>query len=1006
MRSGVPWSVKGIEPEAREAAKQAARRAGVTLGTWLNQVIMESGTDEVGRQEPSAMETRYSPPERTSSQTSLPGPAADLDPVAQAVRELVQRVDNSERRTAEMTRKLEQTVSQLATRLDQPEYEPEERYSSASSADPLERKLQMLGERLERGGRGGLRPEDQRTIQTLEKAVNAVVDHLETAEQRTDSTLAEIRETLASLSHRVENAELEAEREEAKRRSQALESTLTQLATRLEKMEQGVSSIGPQAVQAALRAIEEKSQADNQRAVIERLQTNLDKMAERLERSESRADETVKAFENSVTSIARKIEDLDRAHRTEGPDALATRFEQMAQRLEHNERLTMEAAQAVEKAIAGIGENLSASEGRERETLTSLQAMIERMSSRLNTLEKETKAVKAKAALSPQVNVGGPMAGFPPAGPFGLPAFDAPPMMPSAIGSNFGPAFGPGDWDAPARGDYINARSEARGPYGETQIDPPPYAPARERHEEFHHEESTPPPFAAHEGEEKRDAFDHAELDDGVIPPDPVEPAQNAGERAANDFLAAARRAAQAAAGGHAERVDAPHYGTAPNTGFTAAPARFSVQDENDGRGRKLILGVAASFVVLAFLAGAYVMLRGGPAPMAPVAESTLPDATQNEGPAPTVIETPRNATDPEASPEDAGAGSATTGENAAPASTSSSGAQDATNEALVPPAKLAPAPKAPTAEPAGQATLTPAAPLTPAPATPVDTAPVAPAKVTLMDAARQGNAAAQYEVGQRYANGEGVDQDMGEAAKWFERAAQQGLAAAQYRLATQYEKGRGVKQDDRLARDWYEKAARSGNVKAMHNLAVIHAEGRGTAQDFKTASEWFTQAADHGLGDSQYNLAILNERGLGIPKDLVAAYKWLDIAAKGGDQGAAAKRDALARELSAEDLAKAKVASGTWRAKTPDATANGDIRPLKHWDVSTLTGSDDAATTTNIARVQELLNRLGYDAGSPDGLMGPRTRDAILEYQMTEGLATTGTVTHETLNSLQARFG
>lgn len=1007
MRSGVPWSVKGIEPEAREAAKQAARRAGVTLGTWLNQVIMESGTDEVGRQEPSAMETRYSPPERTSSQTSLPGPAADLDPVAQAVRELVQRVDNSERRTAEMTRKLEQTVSQLATRLDQPGYEPEERYSSAPSADPLERKLQMLGERLERGGRGGLRPEDQRTIQTLEKAVNAVVDHLETAEQRTDSTLAEIRETLASLSHRVENAELEAEREEAKRRSQALESTLTQLATRLEKMEQGVSSIGPQAVQAALRAIEEKSQADNQRAVIERLQTNLDKMAERLERSESRADETVKAFENSVTSIARKIEDLDRAHRTEVPDALATRFEQMAQRLEHNERLTMEAAQAVEKAIAGIGENLSASEGRERETLTSLQAMIERMSSRLNTLEKETKAVKAKAALSPQVNVGGPMAGFPPAGPFGLPAFDAPPMMPSAIGSNFGPAFGPGDWDAPARGDYINARSEARGPYGETQIDPPPYAPARERHEEFHHEESTPPPFAAHEGEEKRDAFDHAELDDGVIPPDPVEPAQNAGERAANDFLAAARRAAQAAAsGGHAERVDAPHYGTAPNTGFTAAPARFSVQDENDGRGRKLILGVAASFVVLAFLAGAYVMLRGSPAPMAPVAESTLPDATQNEGPAPTVIETPRNATDPEASPEDAGAGSATTGENAAPASTSSSGAQDATNEALVPPAKLAPAPKAPTAEPAGQATLTPAAPLTPAPATPVDTAPVAPAKVTLMDAARQGNAAAQYEVGQRYANGEGVDQDMGEAAKWFERAAQQGLAAAQYRLATQYEKGRGVKQDDRLARDWYEKAARSGNVKAMHNLAVIHAEGRGTAQDFKTASEWFTQAADHGLGDSQYNLAILNERGLGIPKDLVAAYKWLDIAAKGGDQGAAAKRDALARELSAEDLAKAKVASGTWRAKTPDATANGDIRPLKHWDVSTLTGSDDAATTTNIARVQELLNRLGYDAGSPDGLMGPRTRDAILEYQMTEGLATTGTVTHETLNSLQARFG
>jgi len=283
------------------------------------------------------------------------------------------------------------------------------------------------------------------------------------------------------------------------------------------------------------------------------------------------------------------------------------------------------------------------------------------------------------------------------------------------------------------------------------------------------------------------------------------------------------------------------------------------------------------------------------------------------------------------------------------------------------------------------------------------------PAKVTLMDAARGGDAAAQYEVGQRYANGEGVTQDMAEAARWFERAANQDLTIAQYRLATQYEKGRGVPQDDAKARDWYEKAASGGNVKAMHNLAVIHAEGRGTAQDFKTASRWFTQAADFGLGDSQYNLAILNERGLGIEKNPVEAYKWLDIAAKGGDKGAAAKRDAIATELSADDLARAKIASGTWRAKTPDPMANGDVSSLKRWDVSSLEGAttaNAAPSRADIARAQELLNRLGYDAGSPDGLMGPRTRDAILEYQLTEGLETTGTVTRETLASLEATLG
>ncbi|MEP7032316.1 MAG: hypothetical protein ABI830_15380, partial [Pseudolabrys sp.] len=40
MKFGVPWSVKGIRPEARESAKEAARRSGVSLGEWLNTVIL------------------------------------------------------------------------------------------------------------------------------------------------------------------------------------------------------------------------------------------------------------------------------------------------------------------------------------------------------------------------------------------------------------------------------------------------------------------------------------------------------------------------------------------------------------------------------------------------------------------------------------------------------------------------------------------------------------------------------------------------------------------------------------------------------------------------------------------------------------------------------------------------------------------------------------------------------------------------------------------------------
>jgi hypothetical protein len=44
--SGAPWSVKGIDPKAREVAKDLARRSGMTLGEWLNHVILEDDLPE------------------------------------------------------------------------------------------------------------------------------------------------------------------------------------------------------------------------------------------------------------------------------------------------------------------------------------------------------------------------------------------------------------------------------------------------------------------------------------------------------------------------------------------------------------------------------------------------------------------------------------------------------------------------------------------------------------------------------------------------------------------------------------------------------------------------------------------------------------------------------------------------------------------------------------------------------------------------------------------------
>jgi localization factor PodJL len=45
MMQGDPWSVRGVKPEVRDAATQAAQQAGVTLGEWLNRVIADKSAD-------------------------------------------------------------------------------------------------------------------------------------------------------------------------------------------------------------------------------------------------------------------------------------------------------------------------------------------------------------------------------------------------------------------------------------------------------------------------------------------------------------------------------------------------------------------------------------------------------------------------------------------------------------------------------------------------------------------------------------------------------------------------------------------------------------------------------------------------------------------------------------------------------------------------------------------------------------------------------------------------
>lgn len=86
------------------------------------------------------------------------------------------------------------------------------------------------------------------------------------------------------------------------------------------------------------------------------------------------------------------------------------------------------------------------------------------------------------------------------------------------------------------------------------------------------------------------------------------------------------------------------------------------------------------------------------------------------------------------------------------------------------------------------------------------------------LQAAEQGNAAAQYNLGAMYYKGQGVRQDDAEAVRWYRQAAEQGLAQAQNNLGVMYAERRGVRQDRALAQEWLGKACQNGNQDGCDN--------------------------------------------------------------------------------------------------------------------------------------------------------------------------------------------
>lgn len=155
-------------------------------------------------------------------------------------------------------------------------------------------------------------------------------------------------------------------------------------------------------------------------------------------------------------------------------------------------------------------------------------------------------------------------------------------------------------------------------------------------------------------------------------------------------------------------------------------------------------------------------------------------------------------------------------------------------------------------------------------------------AKEYYQRAADRGHTDSQYMLGCIYYNGsELIARDRAAAVKYFLKAADQNHARAQYMAGRCYELGTGVEKNMEQAEKLYQKAAAGGSERAK----VIYDYRKGlehfNKKEYPQAFEFFTVAAKGGNPDAQFKLGQCCINGWGCQKNPAEGVRWYDAAAK-----------------------------------------------------------------------------------------------------------------------------
>lgn len=950
MTTAGPWSVKGIDPKARELAKDLAHRSGMTLGEWLNRMIIEGDAED---ELEAAPHSPYAEPPRPASREIRLSSGAELQRVARALDALTARMEAAEHRSTLAISGIDQSVMGVLSRI-----EGVERDRTAVAArfdnelDEVKAAQAKVAERLRRiGDEDGSRLEAMRA---LEGALGKIAEKLYDSETKTRAALTDVQQDVAHAVRRVDRVESRIEADpannlvdavvarigerlaEAETRTaqamQAMEASFAGLDQRLRATEAVADEDSPERRFERLAAELNERMESNRSELTERLnaaadgkldrmESTLRELAGHVEQGERRSAQAIDRMGREVMRIAQTLGERVGSVEARTADAaqqmggeMARIADAMEQRLGRADSVQAEALEKLGGEIAKIAERLAdriaSSERRSAVAFDDVGEQIGRVTERLNdryeasqsALAERIKASEdrtaklldeARETIDRRLMEAQRRAVLESVAETQRQIAEEEIAPARAAASPF-----PDDpfaaLDTPLRAPAANAAPpRTASPFSE----PEPFATA----EPFVAEEAFGHRYTGHDAEA---AMGGALSEDVFAAPQP-EPALGEA-RSTRDVVAAARAAARAASDRPEPMVRGKRDALARTpelAGSVAAPAlesekggfSFSLpkrkKKDNGVTLRTMVVasGTAAALAVTAVGATLYLGAESGPSGQHVDRSSPPPTAARSDD-SKTLAAEATTAPAPSAdTPQGTGVS------DTAPADTLAMAVAPAPGETqglhLPAPAKgrlpaLAPTP-------------TTSAAAMPAPAAkPVEARPL---YNTAIGRLQSGDVA-------------GVED--------LRKAANLGFAPAQFYLAKLYESGgSGIKKDLGEARRWTERAAQSGDPKAMHNLALYEFNGEGGAKDQAEATHWFKKAADQGVVDSQYNLGRLYENGgYGVPQNKAEAYKWYLVAAAQGDKDARASADAVKSQLPADQAAAAERTALAFRAAKPPA--------------------------------------------------------------------------------------